>query len=129
MLTFCFPNIDIGHIDSSTPLVTNSSIDVRGEWVPNCDDETLVLRLSIVFDRVEDGFEFYKRYAIHIGFSIRNSPTEKNKSGKYWKRYVCSKEGFCQPAKMPEINNITVEAMPQARDGPKGRKLKENRSR
>jgi len=40
----------------------------------------------------------------------------KNKAGKSWKGYVCSKEGFYRFAKMLEIATVTVEAMPQARD-------------
>jgi len=53
----------------------------------------------MVFDKVEDYIEFYKRYVAHIGFSIHRSPTKRNKSGKYWIRYVCSKEGFRESIK------------------------------
>ena len=66
----------------------------------------------MVFDSVEGCLEFYKRYAIYGGFSVRSGPTMKNKAGKSWKRYVCSKEGFRQPTKMPEIAMVTGEAMP-----------------
>jgi len=31
MLTFCFPNVYLGHAESLTLVVTDSSIDVRGE--------------------------------------------------------------------------------------------------
>jgi len=36
---------------------------------------------------------------------------------------VCFQEGFCQRTEMPKITTVITEAMPQARDGPKGRKL------
>ena len=127
MLTFCFPNIYIGHVKSSNPIVTDSLTNVRGEWVPNFDDKMLVSRLSMVFDRVEDCLEFYKKDAIYVGLSIRSGLTEKNKSGKCWKRYVCPKEGFCKPAKTPEIATIMAKAMSQAIDGPNRCKLEEKR--
>jgi len=124
MLNFCFPNVCLGHAASSTPVVTDFSIDGRGEWVLNCDDGTLMLRLGMVFDTVEGRLEFYKRYAVYVGFNICSDPTGKNKPRKSWKQYVFSKEGFCRFAKMLEIATVTVEAMPQARNGPEGGKLR-----
>ena len=53
MVTFCFLNIYLGHIESSTLVVTVSSIDGRGKQVSNYDDMILVLRLGMVFDMVE----------------------------------------------------------------------------
>jgi len=95
MLTFCFPKVYLGHAESSTLVITGLSIDDRGEWVPNCDDGMLVLRLRMVFDTVEDFLEFYKRYAIYVGFSIGNSPTGKNKAGKF--EIIKFHEGHVQP--------------------------------
>ena len=43
----------------------------------------LVLRLGMVFDRVEDRLEFCMKYAVYVSFSVRSGPTEKNKSDKY----------------------------------------------
>ena len=63
------------------PVVTDSSIDGRGEWVPNCDDGMLVPMLGMVCDMVKDCLEFYKRYAFYVSFSIRSGPTKKNKAG------------------------------------------------
>ena len=54
MLTFCFANIYLGHAGSLIPIVTYSSIDARGQWISNCDDDTLAPRLGVMFDRVED---------------------------------------------------------------------------
>jgi len=36
----------------------------------------------MAFDMVEDCLEFYKRYAIYLGFSVRSGPTMKNNAGK-----------------------------------------------
>jgi len=69
------------------PVVTDSSIDGRGEWVPNCDDGMLVPMLGMVCDMVKDCLEFYKRYAVYVGFSALSGPTTKNKVGKSWKQY------------------------------------------
>jgi len=81
----------------------------------------------MVFDTVEDYLEFYKRYTVYVGFSIRSGPSWKNKAGKSWNQYVCSKVGFHRPAKMPEIATVAVETMPQARDGPERGKLRRKR--
>ena len=105
---------------SSTLVVTNSSIDGRGEWVQNCDDGTLVQRLGMVFDTVEDCLEFYKRYAVYVGFSIRNGPTGKNNVGKSWKWYVCSKEGFRRLAKMRKFALLQVKPCPKPKTALKG---------
>jgi len=105
-------------------LVMDSSIYGKGEWIPNYDDGTLVSRLGMVFDMVEDCLEFYKRYTIYVGFSIHNDPTRKNTVGRSWKRYVCTKERFHRPVKMLEIAKVVAEAMPKARDGHECRKLR-----
>ena len=62
------------------PIVMDSTIDGRDEWVPNYNDGTLAPRLGMVFDTVKDCLEFYKRYAVYIGFSIRSSLTRNNKA-------------------------------------------------
>ena len=51
---FWFPNIYAGHVKALTPAVTDSSIDVRGEWAPNHDQETHVQRPGMVFNIFED---------------------------------------------------------------------------
>jgi len=84
-VNFPLPNIYLGNVESLTPVVTNSLIDVRGEWLPNCDDKMLVSRLGIVFDRVEGCLEFHKRYLVYVGFSINSGSTRKNKSRKTYK--------------------------------------------
>lgn len=114
---------------SSMPAVAiGSSVNGSDEWVPNCDDRTLVPRLGMVFNRFEDCLEFYRRYAVYVGFSVRSGPTRKNKAGKCWKRYVCSKEGFRQPSHISTIPTSTVEAIAQLTDDIEGAKLMRKRA-
>ena len=61
MLTVYFFNVYLGHAKLLTPVFTDSSIDGTGKWVPECDDRTLLLRLGMLFNRVEECLEFYKR--------------------------------------------------------------------
>lgn len=129
MLTFFFPNVYLRHAESLTPVVTNLSTNARGKYVPNYDDEAFVLKLGMVFDKVEVCLEFYKRCVACIGFSICSGPTGKNKWGKYWKWFVFSKEGFCHPAKMLQIVTVTTKGMSQPGDEPEERKLKRNRAK
>ena len=56
MLTFYFPSFYAEHGESLNLVVTNSLINIKGEWVPNCDDEMIVPRLGKVSDSVEDVF-------------------------------------------------------------------------
>ncbi|KAJ8435287.1 hypothetical protein Cgig2_030042 [Carnegiea gigantea] len=53
------------------------------------------------FQNIEDALAFYKRYANCVGFSVRKSPTTKNKLGKIWKVFVYSKQGYREPRKTP----------------------------
>lgn len=55
-------------------VVIDLSIDVRGEWAPNCDDEMLVSSLAWGLTGLKIVLEFYKRYVIHVGFSITSGP-------------------------------------------------------
>ncbi|CAK8532880.1 unnamed protein product [Lathyrus sativus] len=74
----------------------------ENEWVPNCDD-ALKPKIGQVFDTLEEGGEFYKKYAHHVGFSVRSSSETKDKNGvKRWKYFVCSKQGYL-PMKTNEI--------------------------
>jgi len=69
----------------------------------------------MVFDEVEDRLEFYKGYIIYLGFSICSDLSGKNKSGNYCKWFVCSKDGFHQPAKTSKIPIMIVEAITQSK--------------
>ena len=64
------------------------------EWVSACE-EGFLPKEGLVFDNLEQCENFYKTYAHHVGFSIRNSSCKKTKDGvEKYKYYVCSKEGF-----------------------------------
>jgi hypothetical protein len=62
--------------------------------VPNCADE-LKPKVGQLFDSLEEGEQFYKKYAHSVGFSVRASSETKDKKGvKRWKYFVCSKQGY-----------------------------------
>ncbi|XP_057432975.1 protein FAR1-RELATED SEQUENCE 5-like [Lotus japonicus] len=72
----------------------NSSIEEENEWVPTCAEE-LKPKVGQQLNTLEEGEEFYKRYAHNAGFSVRCSSETKDKNGvKRWKYFVCSKEGY-----------------------------------
>jgi len=48
----------------------------------------------MVFDRVEDFLEFYKRYVVYVGITICSGPTGKNKSGKFGNGLCALKKDF-----------------------------------
>jgi hypothetical protein len=51
--------------------------------------------IGMTFDNWEDGEEFYKAYAEHVGFSVRIWTQLKGGDGALlWKRYVCTRGGF-----------------------------------
>ncbi|XP_019179036.1 PREDICTED: protein FAR1-RELATED SEQUENCE 5-like [Ipomoea nil] len=67
-------------------------------WVPKYDAK-MKLTVGQQFKRLEDGIEFYKKYAALVGFDVRRSGDRKNKVGKVLHKYlVCSREGFKQVA-------------------------------
>ncbi|XP_058783612.1 protein FAR1-RELATED SEQUENCE 5-like [Vicia villosa] len=72
--------------------INNLENSIR-EWNPTCDDE-FKPAIGKVFDTLEEGGNFYKRYAHCVGFSVRNSSETKDKDGVKWKYFLCSKEGF-----------------------------------
>lgn len=57
----------------------------------NCD-EKLKPKVGQLFDTLEEGEFFYKKYAHTVGFSVRSSSETKDKNVvKRWNYYVCSK--------------------------------------
>ncbi|KAK3161035.1 hypothetical protein QOZ80_1BG0070800 [Eleusine coracana subsp. coracana] len=49
----------------------------------------------MVFDSWQEGEVFYKKYAHHVGFSVRKAPHHKGNGGIIvWKRFVCSRQGW-----------------------------------
>ena len=73
---------------------------------PNCDKE-FKPHLGMIFDSMKEGVELYKRYARHVGFSVRLSSETKRKGVIYWKYCVCAIEGWHQQ-KEPELVELEV---------------------
>lgn len=55
----------------------------------------LVPEIGMEFDNEDKAYEFYNRYAGHIGFSVRKSSSDKSSDNITRSRtFVCSREGF-----------------------------------
>ncbi|KAJ8423531.1 hypothetical protein Cgig2_030026 [Carnegiea gigantea] len=77
------------------------------------------------FKNIEDALAFYKRYANCVGFSVRKSSTTKNKSGKIWKVFVCSKQGHRKPRKSPPQSAVALaNAISRVRENVEERRVK-----
>ncbi|XP_074300493.1 protein FAR1-RELATED SEQUENCE 1-like [Silene latifolia] len=79
-------------IDAGSPIIeTNPK-----ERIPVCAIELKPV-LGMIFDKLEDGLEFYKAYAANSGFKMRKS-TQRNIDGVVMTKYcVCSKAGESKP--------------------------------
>ncbi|XP_074304255.1 protein FAR1-RELATED SEQUENCE 5-like [Silene latifolia] len=78
----------IACIDAGSPIIETTS----KERIPVCAPELKPV-LGMVFDKLEDGLEFYKTYAANSGFKMRKS-TQRNIDGVVMTKYcVCSKAG------------------------------------
>ena len=63
-----------------------------------------------------------------MGFSVRKSSTTKNKSGKIWKVFVCSKQGYREPRKTPPQSAVALaNAISRARENVEERRVKQRR--
>ncbi|CAN6304541.1 unnamed protein product [Urochloa humidicola] len=83
-----------GDMDGSKAPETLSMPPSGSMNAPEWDDD-LKPCIGMTFDSWEDGEEFYKAYAEHIGFSVRTWTQHKGSVGTLlWKRYVCTREGF-----------------------------------
>ncbi|KAJ1414239.1 FAR1 DNA-binding domain [Sesbania bispinosa] len=112
-------NIDVEEIQSPQSHVSSdfnstsprSPTPPENEWVPNCVEE-LKPKVGQQFDTLEEGKNFYKRYAHNVGFSVRCSSETKDKNGvKRWKYFVCSKEGYKpDKEKVGEQSNSTIKS-------------------
>ena len=76
-----------------TPIKSCGTLIAGSEIYPNCDDE-FKPHPGNIFDSLQEGIEFYKQYAHHVGFSVRLSSETKKHGVIYWKYCVCSKEGW-----------------------------------
>ncbi|XP_019162230.1 PREDICTED: protein FAR1-RELATED SEQUENCE 5-like [Ipomoea nil] len=64
-------------------------------WIPECDP-CLKPFEGQVFETLDDGIDFYIKYAANAGFDVWRSSDEKNKYGTILRKrlMVCSREGF-----------------------------------
>ncbi|XP_074296957.1 protein FAR1-RELATED SEQUENCE 5-like [Silene latifolia] len=79
-------------IDAGSPIIeTNPK-----ERIPVCAPELKPV-LGMIFDKLDDGLDFYKAYATNSGFKMRKS-TQRNVDGVVMTKYcVCSKAGESKP--------------------------------
>ncbi|KAL3654560.1 hypothetical protein CASFOL_001545 [Castilleja foliolosa] len=108
----------IHHIDAetgSTPtqiqLKVKIVISPRNSqyYIPTCDP-VLKPYVNQRFSSVDDGIEFYRRYAANCGFDIRLGTTSRARDGSISNKYVyCSREGekYCPAA--PKVNDVQVD--------------------
>ncbi|XP_021742777.1 protein FAR1-RELATED SEQUENCE 5-like [Chenopodium quinoa] len=70
------------------------------EWLPICPNE-LKPAIGMKFNNLEEGLEFYKRYAFAAGFNTRKSTTKRQRRSKELKsQYIlCNKEGYKEKRK------------------------------
>ena len=123
----CFFNKKIDSTDL-TPVLTNSPIDAGGEWVLVCEEASFISKFKMRFQNIENTLAFYKRYANCVGFSVRKSSTTKNKSGKIWKVFVFSKQGYREPRKTPPQSAVALaNAISRARENVEERRVKRRR--
>ena len=84
----------VNHEDTENELQSEGNIDVNVEF--NEDDFNAENIMGKVFDKLDDVYTFYNRYAFLHGFGIRIHWEHKNKitNEPYRKMYMCNKEGF-----------------------------------
>ncbi|KAL3613567.1 hypothetical protein CASFOL_042601 [Castilleja foliolosa] len=78
-------------------------------YIPMCDP-VLKPYVNQVFPSVDDGIEFYRRYAAKCGFDIRLGTTSRASDRSISNKYVyCSREGekYCPAA--PKVNDVQVD--------------------
>ncbi|KAJ1377908.1 FAR1 DNA-binding domain [Sesbania bispinosa] len=89
------------------------------EWVPQCNEKIKHV-VGRVFDTLEQGGDFYQRYAHIVGFSVRKATETKDKNGDIkWKYFLCSKEGF-----KLEKKEVVTELLVDDKKLPKTRRRK-----
>lgn len=76
-------------------------------YVPRCDEE-LKPRKGKIFRTLEDGIEFYKKYARIVGFDTRLSSARKVGGTLIWRYVVCNREGEKNVA--DDVNDHLEEA-------------------
>ncbi|XP_057432341.1 protein FAR1-RELATED SEQUENCE 5-like [Lotus japonicus] len=104
--------------DDEADLGRNDTMNTSEEWIPMCDEELKPV-VGKVFDTLEEGESFYKRYTLTVGFSVHNSSQVKDKYGLKWRYFVCSKEGFKAQKK-----DVVTDLLIDEKNLPKSRRSK-----
>lgn len=66
------------NLEQSTPDRAKGHIEIIKEWVPTCEED-LKPKIGMEFESLDEGENFYKNYAHHVGFSVRKSSTKNDK--------------------------------------------------
>ncbi|KAJ9556661.1 hypothetical protein OSB04_011275 [Centaurea solstitialis] len=106
----------VNNEDSKTEYENQTQIDVDFDFDENeFDGETFVGK---VFDKLEEVYTFYNRYALLHGFGIRSHSVHKNRitNEPYQKMYVCNKQGF----KKVKVDCSGVDTKKRQRDSRTG---------
>ncbi|RAL50041.1 hypothetical protein DM860_016817 [Cuscuta australis] len=72
----------------ATEIISTSS----NLFIPACPEEAKP-KVGMVFQSLEDGFNFYKEYIALAGFDIRKSTNSKVSGVAVWRYVVCNREG------------------------------------
>ena len=62
----------------ATPSKSSGPLTISNETYPNCDDE-IKPHPGMMFELLQEGIDFYKQYAHHVGFSVRLSSETKKR--------------------------------------------------
>ncbi|GER52124.1 FAR1-related protein [Striga asiatica] len=107
------------------PPVTQQLLITPGgtkHWIPQCD-ESIKPYQGQRFRELHEAVNFYKTYALNVGFDVRHSTLAKSRDHTViWKYLVCSREGYKKRAvispmahakghgtnkqKKPKFNNV-----------------------
>ncbi|XP_052193928.1 protein FAR1-RELATED SEQUENCE 5-like [Diospyros lotus] len=85
--------------DNEETFVTNDEITKENECPALNDslpeeDSDLIPKVGMKFNEEKDVFEFYKRYASHVGFPVKRMSSRKGDDGVLrYVGYACSREG------------------------------------
>lgn len=83
---------------AGVPAENDCNDDVSGEaldcYIPICSDDVKP-KLGMRFKSIDEGYAFYQKYALAVGFSVRKSSSRKMRKSDnvHRQHFVCSKEG------------------------------------
>ncbi|GER36027.1 FAR1-related protein [Striga asiatica] len=94
-------SVHIGAIGGMQTPVTQQLLITPGgtkHWIPQCH-ESIKPYQGQIFRELHEAVNFYKTYALTVGFDVRHSTLAKARDKTViWKYIVCSREGYKQRA-------------------------------